>query len=62
MFYTAWACAVKVPLQIIVSLLGDCCSLNIAYRYLTSDNRQSGTQTTLTRKITTEKENDRLKM
>lgn len=37
---TTWTCAgEEVLLQIIVSLLGDCCSLNVAYRYLTSDNR-----------------------
>lgn len=60
--YTAWTCAgEEVLFQIIVSLLGDCRSLNVAYRYLTSDNRQSDTQTILTRKITMEKEKDRMK-
>jgi len=37
---TTWTCAgEEVLLQIVVSLLGDCCSFNVAYRYLTSDDR-----------------------
>ena len=45
---TAWACAgEEVLLQIILSLLSYCCSLDVAYRHLTTD-----TQLTLSRRIT----------
>lgn len=55
---TARACAgEEVLLQIILSLLSDCCSFNVAYRHLTTD-----TQLTLSRKITAKEKREKESM